>query len=252
MGAEAVKAVQAADDLELAGAFDIEDDLASQLTSRRGAVVVDFTHPSCAFENASKIIEAGCHGVIGTTGFTGEQIESLRKRCGERKLGFFIAPNFAIGAVLMMRFAAEAAKHMQRAEIIELHHPGKADAPSGTAHKTAELMAESRRISGLPDFEGPDASTNLVPGTRGGNLSGIRIHAVRMPGMLANQEVILGAAGQTLTLRHDSIDRTCFMPGVILACRKVRDLNGLVVGLEKLLGYSVQTSAARTARFQPE
>jgi len=235
MGTETVKAVQAAEGLELAGAFDLGDDLSKELSSRKGCVVVDFTHPSCAFENALKILEAGCYGVVGTTGFKDDQIVEIAKRCDELGQGFFIAPNFAIGAVLMMRFATEAALHMQRAEIIELHHPAKADAPSGTAHKTAEMMTSARRKAGLPEFEGPDALTNPIPGTRGGEYHGIRIHAVRMPGMLANQEVILGAAGQTLTIRHDSIDRTCFMPGVILACRKVQILDGLVVGLDKLI-----------------
>ncbi|NUN94754.1 MAG: 4-hydroxy-tetrahydrodipicolinate reductase [Candidatus Omnitrophica bacterium] len=235
MGQETVKAVRAAEGLELVGALDLGDDLARELAGRRGTVVVDFTHPSSAYPNAMTILEAGCHGVIGTTGFTEEQIDNLRERCADSRQGFFVAPNFAIGAVLMMRFAAEAAKHMERAEIIELHHPGKADAPSGTAHKTAQMMAEARVDAGLPEFEGPEAATNLIPGTRGGSLRGIRLHAVRMPGMLANQEVILGAAGQTLTIRHDSIDRSCFMPGVILACKKVKDLKGLVVGLDRLI-----------------
>lgn len=235
MGTETIKAVQGSGDLEIVGTFDIEDDLSKELSSRKGCVVVDFTHPSCAYENALKIIEAGCYGVVGTTGFKEDQIAEIGKRCRQKGQGFFIAPNFAIGAVLMMRFAAEAAAHMQRAEIIELHHPAKADAPSGTAHKTAELMAAARRHAGLEEFEGPDALTNPIPGTRGGDYHGIRIHAVRLPGMLANQEVILGAAGQTLTIRHDSIDRTCFMPGVLLACRKVQDLDELVVGLDKLI-----------------
>lgn len=235
MGTETIKAVQGTEDLEIVGTFDLGDDLSKELSSLRGCVVVDFTHPSCAYENALKIIEAGCHGVVGTTGFKEEQIAEIGKHCQRKGLGFFIAPNFAIGAVLMMRFAAEAAAHMQRAEIIELHHPAKADAPSGTAHKTAELMAASRHNAGLEEFEGPDALTNPIPGTRGGDYHGIRIHAVRMPGMLANQEVILGAAGQTLIIRHDSIDRTCFMPGVLLACRKVQSLEGLVVGLDRLI-----------------
>lgn len=235
MGQEAVKAVQAADGLELIGAYDVEDDLAAQLKSRPGCVVVDFTHPSCAYPNARVIQSAGCHGVIGTTGFHKDQIDELALACQKAQQGFFIAPNFAIGAVLMMRFAAEAARHMERAEIIELHHPGKADAPSGTAHKTAEMMIESRHAAGLPPFEGPDAVTNPLPGTRGGQLEGIRIHAVRLPGLLANQEVLLGAAGQILSIRHDTLDRSCFMPGVILACRRVKSLKGLVVGLDRLL-----------------
>jgi len=235
MGVETVRTVEAAKDLELLASLDLGDDLTRELASRKGCVVVDFTHPSCAFQNARTIAENECHGVIGTTGFTSEQIAELSALCGGKKLGFFIAPNFAIGALLMMRFAAEAAKHMERAEIVELHHPGKADAPSGTAHKTAQLMARARADAGLPAFEGPHAATETLSGARGARYEGIRIHSVRMPGMLANQEVILGAPGQTLTIRHDSIDRSCFMPGVILACRKVRELKGLVVGLDQLL-----------------
>jgi 4-hydroxy-tetrahydrodipicolinate reductase len=235
MGRESVRAVQAAEGLEIVASLDLHDDLAGELSSRAGCVVVDFTHPSCAFANAMTIAEKGCHGVIGTTGFTAAQIERISADCSDKRLGFFIAPNFAIGAVLMMRFAAEAAKHMERAEIIELHHPGKADAPSGTAHKTAELMAQARAASGQAPFQGPDAATETLAGARGAQYEGIRVHSVRMPGMLANQEVILGAPGQTLTIRHDSIDRSCFMPGVVLACRKVKDLDGLVVGLDRLL-----------------
>jgi 4-hydroxy-tetrahydrodipicolinate reductase len=235
MGREAVRAVSAAEGLTLLAELDLGDDLSSVLRQNQGCVVVDFTHPSCAFENSRTIADSGCHGVVGTTGFSEDQIGQLESACKEKKLGFFIAPNFAIGAVLMMRFAEEAAKHMDRAEIIELHHPAKADAPSGTAHKTAERMAQARAESGKDTFEGPDATTNLIEGARGAQYEGIRIHSVRMPGMLANQEVILGAPGQTLTIRHDSIDRSCFMPGVILACRKVRDLEGLVVGLDRLL-----------------
>ena len=235
MGREAVRAVSEAAGLELLAELDLGDDLAGVLAENPECVVVDFTHPSCAFENSRTIAQAMGHGVVGTTGFTEEQIKALASMCMEKRLGFFIAPNFAIGAVLMMKFASEAAKHMDRAEIVELHHPGKADAPSGTAYKTAELMAAARAASGAPPFEGPDATTNLLPGARGANYEGIRIHSIRMPGMLANQEVILGAPGQSLTLRHDSIDRSCFMPGVILACRKVRELDRLVVGLDHLL-----------------
>jgi 4-hydroxy-tetrahydrodipicolinate reductase len=235
MGSESVHAIRAAEGLELVAALDVEDDLSEEIARRPGCVVVDFTHPSCAYENALKIIEAGCHGVIGTTGFSDSQIDEIERRCSEKELGFFICPNFAVGAVLMMRFAAEAAKHMETAEIIELHHPAKADSPSGTAHKTALMMAEAREQAGLADFQGPDAATESLAGARGANHRGIRVHSVRMRGMLANQEVILGLPGQTLTLRHDSIDRSCFMPGVVLACRKVVDFKGLVIGLDRIL-----------------
>lgn len=235
MGAEAVRAVQAAEGLELVGALDQGDDLAGALTGRSGCVVVDFTHPACVHQNCRTILEAGCHGVIGTTGLSEGQLTELERGCAERGLGFFIAANFAIGAVLMMKFAAEAAKHMERAEIVELHHPAKADSPSGTAYATAEMMSRSREAAGLPDFEGPEAEKEIVPGARGGVYRGIRLHSVRMPGQLANQEVLLGAPGQTLSIRHDTIDRSCFMPGVVLACQRVRDLPGLVVGLDRLL-----------------
>ncbi|MCB9783851.1 MAG: 4-hydroxy-tetrahydrodipicolinate reductase [Candidatus Omnitrophica bacterium] len=235
MGREAVKAVNEAEDLDLVASLDFEDDLRGRLAENSGSVVVDFTHPSSAFKNCQTILEAGCHGVIGTTGLTEDQFKTLEKDCADKGHGFFIAPNFAITAVLMMRFAAEAAKHMERAEIIELHHPAKADSPSGTAVKTAEMMAASREEAGLPDFEGPDSEKELIEGARGGAYRGIRLHSVRMPGQLANQEVLLGAPGQTLSIRQDTIDRSCFMPGVVLACRRVRELDGLVVGLDRLL-----------------
>lgn len=235
MGLEVVKAVNAADDLELIAELDMGDDLGAVLDANQGCVVVDFTHPSVVYANALTIQKNNCHGVIGTTGLSSDQLDHLRVHANEHQQGFFIAPNFAIGAVLMMRFACEAAQHMERAEIIEFHHPGKADAPSGTAHKTAEMMASAREQAGLDDFEGPDAHTNLIPNSRGGQWRGIRLHAVRLPGMLANQEVVLGAPGQTLVIRHDTQDRSCFMPGVVLACRKVRELGQLVVGLDNLL-----------------
>ncbi len=235
MGREAVKAVTEADDLDLIASIDMDDDLAETLSSNKGCVVVDFTHPSCAYKNCETILDAGAHGVIGTTGLTEDQFQVLDKMCADKKRGFVIAANFAITAVLMMRFAAEAAKHMDRAEIIELHHPAKADSPSGTAVKTAEMMALSREAAGLPDFEGPESEKELIDGARGGSHRGIRLHSVRMPGQLANQEVLLGAPGQTLSIRQDTIDRSCFMPGVVLACRRVRELDGLVVGLDRLL-----------------
>ena len=235
MGREAVRAVTEAEDLDLIARLDMEDDLGAVLSKHPGCVVVDFTHPSSAFKNCVTILESECHGVIGTTGLSDDQISTLEASCTEKKKGFLIAPNFAITAVLMMRFAAEAARHMERAEIIEFHHPAKADAPSGTAYKTAEMMARSRKEAGLDDFEGPNAEKELVAGSRGAVYHGIRLHAVRMPGQLANQEVLFGAPGQTLSIRQDTIDRSCFMPGVLLGCRRVRDVEGLVVGLDRLL-----------------
>ena len=206
MGATVCEAVGGAPDMELTGRADpaLETTLAEVLPG--ADVVVDFTRPDTALQNALECVDAGVHVVIGTTGF---DIEPLR---AARGANVFFAPNFAIGAVLMMRFAAEAAKHMPRAEIVELHHDRKLDKPSGTAARTAQLMAE--------------ASGNPAP----------PIHSVRLPGIVANQEVILGGVGQTLTIRHDTIDRTSFMPGVLLAVRKVGSLDeSPLVGLEHLL-----------------
>jgi len=206
MGATVCDAVMSADDMELTGRADpaLGTTLAEVLPD--ADVVVDFTRPDTALQNALDCVAAGVHVVIGTTGF---DVEPLR---GAGGANVFIAPNFAIGAVLMMRFAAEAAKHMAKAEIIELHHDRKLDKPSGTAARTAELMAA--------------ASGGAPP----------PIHSVRLPGMVANQEVILGDVGQTLTIRHDTIDRVSFMPGVLLAVRSVADLpESPVVGLEHLL-----------------
>jgi len=206
MGATVCEAVEGAPDMELTGRADpaLGTTLAEVLPN--ADVVVDFTRPDTALANALECVEAGVHVVIGTTGF---DIEPLRAASGAN---VFFAPNFAIGAVLMMRFAAEAAQHMPRAEIVELHHDRKLDKPSGTAARTAQLMAE--------------ASGNPAP----------PIHSVRLPGIVANQEVILGGVGQTLTIRHDTIDRTSFMPGVLLAVRKVGSLSeSPLVGLEHLL-----------------
>jgi 4-hydroxy-tetrahydrodipicolinate reductase len=206
MGATVCDAVEGAPDMELTGRADpaLGATLADVLPN--ADVMVDFTRPDTALANALECVEAGVHVVVGTTGF---DIEPLR---AARGANVFFAPNFAIGAVLMMRFAAEAVKHMPRAEIVELHHDRKLDKPSGTAARTAQLMAE--------------ASGNPAP----------TIHSVRLPGIVANQEVILGSVGQTLTIRHDTIDRTSFMPGVLLAVRKVGSLaESPVVGLEQLL-----------------
>jgi 4-hydroxy-tetrahydrodipicolinate reductase len=202
--------VQGAEGMELVARADpalgvaLEDALAE-----RPDVMVDFTLPSTAAGNARQAVAAGVHVVIGTTGFDPAELEDLRGAAAN----VFVAPNFAIGAVLMMRFAQQAAAHMARAEIIELHHDGKLDRPSGTAARTASLMSQA-----APD------------------LGEVPIHSVRLPGLVAHQEVILGDVGQTLTIRHDSIDRVSFMPGVLLAIRRVGDLDGSpVVGLEKLL-----------------
>jgi 4-hydroxy-tetrahydrodipicolinate reductase len=211
MGETVCEAVQGADDMELIGRADplLGTELAELLPDAE--VVVDFTTPATALENALACLRAGVHVVVGTTGFDPGPLEGVAPERGERA-NALIAPNFAIGAILMMRFAQEAARHMDKAEIIELHHDGKLDAPSGTAARTAALMAEA--TGGPPP----------------------PIHSVRLPGLVAHQEVILGAVGQTLSIRHDSISRESFMPGVLLAIRRVRSLpRQVVIGLEHVL-----------------
>jgi 4-hydroxy-tetrahydrodipicolinate reductase len=231
MGSQTVQAVSADTALELVGQTDLGDDLARAIADCGAQVVVDFTHPSSAFANAKTIVEAGVHPVIGTTGFTPEQVTELQARSKERKLGGLIAPNFALGAVLMMRFAAEAARYLPHVEIIELHHDGKAEAPSGTAVRTAELIQAARPQAPSPAVE----SRELKPGARGARGYAVPIHSIRLPGHVAHQEVILAGLGEALRLRHDSISRECFMPGVVLAIKKVVGLDRLVHGLEHLL-----------------
>jgi len=212
MGKETSKAVLKEADLELVAQLDLGDNLAEAIKKQSADVVVDFTHPDSAMSNASIILNNGAHAVIGTTGLTDENLEELHALCKKNKVNCLVAPNFAIGAVLMMQFAKEAAKHMGHSEIIELHHDKKVDKPSGTAIKTVKLMKESL-----------------------GDNAEIPVHSVRLPGLVAHQEVIFGGVGQTLRIRHDSISRTSFMPGVIMAIRKVRGLKGFVYGLENIL-----------------
>ena len=230
MGTETVQAVEKDPELELIAALDVEDDLISALKQHQPDVVVDFTSPKSVFENAKAIIEHGSRPVVGTTGLSEEQIETLQDLAAERSLGGLIAPNFAIGAVLMMKFAAEAARHLPHVEIIELHHDKKVDAPSGTAIKTAQLIKAAR----LEKPKGVD-ETEIIPGSRGGDVDGIKIHSVRLPGFVAHQEVIFGGVGQSLSIRHDSNSRESFMPGVCLACRNVMHISELVYGLEHLM-----------------
>lgn len=231
MGRQTCQAVRDDPALELVGEADLGDDLAGLMASAGARVVIDFTHPDSAFANAHAIIEAGLHPVVGTTGFEPGQIAELQSLCAERKLGGLIAPNFAVGAVLMMRFAAEAARHLPHVEIIELHHDGKAEAPSGTAIKTAEGIVAARPQAPKPAVE----SRELAPGARGTHAYGVPIHSVRLPGHVAHQEVILGGLGETLRLRHDSVSRESFMTGVVLAAKKVVELDRLYYGLEHLL-----------------
>lgn len=212
MGQTVCGAVQAAPDMELVARADpaLDTPLAEAL-QEGPQVLVDFTVPSTALANTRQALAAGVHVVIGTTGFDLDKLDEFRRA----KANVFVAPNFAIGAVLMMQFAAQAAKHMQSAEIIELHHAGKLDSPSGTAARTAKLMVQER---GADDYA-------------------VEIHSVRLPGLVAHEEVVFGALGQSLTVRHDSYDRRSFMPGVLLAVRRVPDRPGLTVGLEPLLGF---------------
>ncbi|WP_045876070.1 4-hydroxy-tetrahydrodipicolinate reductase [Pseudofrankia sp. DC12] len=233
MGATVRAAVEAADDLALVAAIDAGDDR-SALT--KAEVVVDFTSPSAVMDNVRWCVENGLHAVVGTTGFDDERLAQVRGwLAASPEVGVLVAPNFGIAAVLMMRFAAQAAPYFESVEIVELHHPNKVDAPSGTARRTAQLVAAARREAGL-DAAGPDATTTSLDGARGATVDGVPVHAVRLGGLVAHQEVLLGGSGETLTIRHDSLDRTSFMPGVLLAVRHVGARPGLTVGLDPLLG----------------
>lgn len=253
MGSEAVRTILKNSELELVGAVaphppecsvnshfgfnqtktvNFQTDLRLMLQNSRPDVCVELTNPDVVFDNVMAIVASGSRPIIGTTGLTDKQRNIIDQALREKGLGGMLIPNFAIGAVLMMKFAKEAAKYMDHAEIIELHHNQKADAPSGTALKTATLMAESRKnfaLSNVPEAE-------CIPGARGAETdAGIRIHSIRLPGLVAHQEVIFGGTGQALSIRHDSIDRTSFMPGVVLAIKKVSQFHGLVYGLEQVL-----------------
>ncbi len=232
MGAEVCRAVDGADDLELVAGVDVDDD---RSTAEAAEVVVDFTHPGVVMDNLDWCLERGIHAVVGTTGFTESKLEQLRGRLAERPhVGVLVASNFSIGALLMMHFAEQAAAFYESVEIIELHHPDKADAPSGTATSTAHRVAAARSAAQLPPP--PDATVEELPGARGADVAGIRVHGVRLRGLVAHQEVLFGAQGETLTLRHDSLDRVSFMPGVLAGVRAVGSRPGLTVGIEDILG----------------
>jgi 4-hydroxy-tetrahydrodipicolinate reductase len=233
MGAEVCRAVEAAPDLELVARLD-EGDAREQLVDAGAQVVVDFTHPGAVLDNIRYALEAGIGVVVGTSGFDAQRFERVRGLLADTPGHVLIAPNFAVGAVLMMQFARQAARFFDSAEVIELHHAGKVDAPSGTGARTASLIAAARAEAGAGPV--PDATTDELAGARGADVDGIRVHSVRLPGLVAHQEVILGTAGETLTIRHDSLDRISFMPGVLMAVRAVRDRPGLTIGLESLLG----------------
>jgi 4-hydroxy-tetrahydrodipicolinate reductase len=231
VGATMAAAVQDAADLTLSARVDAGDPV-GLLTDNNTEAVIDFTHPDVVMENLKFLIDNGIHAVVGTTGFTQQRLSQVRSWLDAKPgTGVLIAPNFAIGAVLCMHFSAQAARFYDSVEVIELHHPQKADAPSGTAARTAELIAEARK--GLPP--NPDATSAGLPGARGADVDGIPVHSVRLAGLVAHQEVLFGTAGETLTIRHDSLDRASFVPGVLLAVRGIADRPGLTVGLEPLL-----------------
>ncbi len=232
MGATVCRAVEEADDLELVGRFDVGDDLGDL----GGAdVVVEFSVPDASPANVAHCVERGVHVVVGTTGWSAERLATLRDQAAEHpEVGVLIAPNFALGAVLMMAFAAKAARFYESVEVVELHHPDKVDAPSGTAARTADLIGTAREDAGLAPV--PDATTSDPDGARGARVHGIPVHSVRLRGLVAHQEVLLGNAGEMLTIRHDSFDRVSFMPGVLAGVRAVADHPGVTVGLEHYLG----------------
>lgn len=231
MGQHVVKTVEAHPELQLVGQAGRDYDLKEAIKDSNAQVVVDFTHPKTVFETTNAIIDAGARPVIGTSGLHADQIKTLQQKCAEHKLGGLIAPNFSLGAVMMMKYSRDIAKYMPHVEIIEMHHDNKVDSPSGTAMRTAELLAAAQPNLNKPMKE----SHENVIGARGASHNGVPIHAVRLPGMLAHQQIIFGSTGETLTLQHDSRDRECFMPGVALACQKVMSLNELIYGLEEIL-----------------
>lgn len=230
MGRLACETIDQHPDFQLVGSLGRGDDLQSTIINTKAQIVVELTRADCVYDNSLVIIKNNAHPVIGASGLMPKQVKTLQAMCSEKKLGGIIAPNFSIAAILMMRFAAEAARFLPEVEIIETHHQQKLDAPSGTAMKTAEMITAARRIQ-------PQTLElkELSPGARGANYFNVPIHSLRLPGTLARQDVIFGNQGETLTLIHNSIDRASFMPGVILACQSVQKTNELYYGLEYLL-----------------
>ncbi|WP_211176647.1 4-hydroxy-tetrahydrodipicolinate reductase [Pseudonocardia acidicola] len=234
MGVEVCKTVQDAEDLDLVAMVD-ERDWLFNVADAGAQVVVDFTRPDVVMDNIRFCIDHDIAAVVGTSGFDETKLATVRGWLEHKpELGVLVVPNFGIGAVLSMHFARQAARFFDSAEVIELHHAGKVDAPSGTAAHTASLLAAARAEAGAGPV--PDATTQELAGARGADVDGIRVHSVRMPGLVAHQEVILGSEGEVLTIRHDSMNRSSFMPGVLMAVRSVLDRPGLTVGLEPLLG----------------
>lgn len=233
MGSTVVGAVNNAPGMEVVAALDLGDSLEA-LVANKADVVVDFTTPDAVMGNLAFLIDNGIHAVVGTTGFDDARVATLKEQLAKRsQVGVLIAPNFGLGAILMMEFAKQAAPLFESVEIIELHHPNKVDAPSGTAKRTAELIAQARSVAKSAPM--PDATKEGIDGARGAKVGGVPIHSVRARGFIAHQEVIFGGLGETLTIRHDSLDRQSFMPGVILGITKVVGTPGLTFGLENFL-----------------
>jgi 4-hydroxy-tetrahydrodipicolinate reductase len=234
MGQQVCKAVDAAEDLDLVAMVDAGDWLFS-VADAGAQVLVDFTHPAVVMDNIRFAIDQGINAVVGTTGITDERVATIREWLVDApQLGILIAPNFAVGAVLTMKFSEIAARFYESAEIIELHHPSKVDAPSGSAIRTARIISDARAKAAMGPV--PDATTQSLDGARGSQVDGIHVHALRIAGLVAHEEVIFGTEGETLTIRHDSMHRSSFMPGVLMGIRHVTANPGLVVGLESLLG----------------
>lgn len=229
MGQIVVKTMKENPDFELVGQTGREYDLVKSIQDSQAVIVIDFTHPDAVFNNTLMIIDAGAHPVIGTSGLTIDQVKELQNKSRQLKRGGVIAPNFSLGAVLMMKYAKEIANYMPNFEIIEMHHANKIDSPSGTAVKSAEMLASDS------DKKSTNIYREIIPGARGAAYKNTNIHSIRLPGFLAHQQIIFGSVGETLTLKHDSIDRECFMSGVCLACKKVMTLDHLAYGLDEIL-----------------
>lgn len=237
MGLMTVKTINEHPEFELVGQTGREYDLKKSIQDSHADVVIDFTNPTCVFNNAKTIIETGARPVIGTSGLKADEIKKLQKMATEAKVGGIIAPNFSLGAVLMMKHAKDIARYMPQVEIIEMHHTNKMDSPSGTSIRSAEILAEiissQKNAAKTPTKNAEKIAT--IPGARGADVNGVAIHSVRLPGFLAQQKIIFGNSGETLTISHNSIDRESFMPGVCLACEKAMTLTELVYGLEEIL-----------------
>jgi 4-hydroxy-tetrahydrodipicolinate reductase len=234
MGSASVRAIDAADGLEVVAQVDIDDDM-SAITEAGAEVALDFTQPDAALDNVRWCIEHGVNVVVGTSGFDDARVAEVRELLGDDpQVGVLVVPNFSIGAVLMMRFAATAAPFFESIEVVEMHHPDKIDAPSGTATRTAEMIAAARREAGSPAL--PDATATDPDGARGARVAGVPVHAIRARGFVASQEVVMGGVGETFSLRHDSHDRESFMPGVVAAVGAVSGRPGVTVGLDSILG----------------